>query len=168
DAFRVELAVARVAVEQARVEPEAAIAGDRGVLEQESARDADVLRARPLELLACLAPGIASAFGVGELARHAAQDGAALIATIEAVEAIELVFGRLLDELRARLRREVRDQVREPQRAPRSVAIELVRVEPVDDLALVVAVRVAQQIAIAGEGRRALEVGKARERRDQG
>ena len=51
-ALRVQLAVARIAVEQAGREREAVRAGDARILEQEAARDADALGARGLDLVA--------------------------------------------------------------------------------------------------------------------
>ena len=130
DAVLVELAVGDVAVQELRIQAEARVAGDRRVLEQEAAGDADVLRARLLELLARLPARVAAALGVRELRRHAAQDRRALIAAVEPLELLDLLDRGLLDELPALLGRKLRHQIGEPQRAAVAILAPLVVVEP--------------------------------------
>ena len=82
-------------------------------------------------------------------------------------ELIDLLDGGLLDELPALLLRKLRHQIGQAQRASVAIFAPLVVVEPFDQLALMRALRISQQIAVAREGRRPLEIGKAGERGDQ-
>jgi hypothetical protein len=81
----VELAVARVAVEQRRIEVESAGAGHLRVLLEEAARDLDALRRVLLELATDQSPGCVAGLGGREATAHAREQRPADVAPLFAL-----------------------------------------------------------------------------------